>query len=114
MTNLAIKGIVGIAAMAEMSDFMGNAGDSQQYNVCQLQPYFVGVLLIFVNLKQANASSYIKLWESLASNSGHLLPTYDSTDSSAYALMYNMYADRLLQTNLIDQSVRIRVFTNPM
>ncbi|KAE9404337.1 DUF1793-domain-containing protein, partial [Gymnopus androsaceus JB14] len=85
MTNLAIKGIIGIAAMAEISQVVGNVSAAQQY--------------------QANASSYVKLWESLGTSSGHLLPTYQDTSSSDYALMYNMYADTLLRTNLIDQSV---------
>ncbi|KAJ3859446.1 hypothetical protein EV359DRAFT_50833 [Lentinula novae-zelandiae] len=84
-TNLAIKGIIGIAAMAEISQAMGNTTAAQQY--------------------QANATTYVKLWESLASSSGHLLPTYEDASSSDFALMYNMYADTLLETNLIDQSI---------
>ncbi|KAJ3854470.1 hypothetical protein EV368DRAFT_36676 [Lentinula lateritia] len=84
-TNLAIKGIIGIAAMAEISQAMGYTTAAQQY--------------------QANATTYVKLWESLASSSGHLLPTYEDSSSSDFALMYNMYADTLLKTNLIDQSI---------
>ncbi|KAJ3894274.1 hypothetical protein GG344DRAFT_41334 [Lentinula edodes] len=84
-TNLAIKGIIGIAAMAEISQAMGDTTAAQQY--------------------QANATTYVKLWESLASSSGHLLPTYEDASSSDFALMYNMYADTLLKTNLIDQSI---------
>ncbi|KAJ3769969.1 hypothetical protein FB446DRAFT_745812 [Lentinula raphanica] len=84
-TNLAIKGIIGIAAMAQISQAMSDTVAAQQY--------------------QANATSYVKLWESLATSSGHLLPTYEDTSSSDYALMYNMYADVLLNTGLIDQSV---------
>ncbi|KAJ3791208.1 DUF1793-domain-containing protein [Lentinula aff. detonsa] len=84
-TNLAIKGIIGIAAMAEISRAMGDTTAAQQY--------------------QANATSYVKLWESLATSSEHLLPTYEDTSSSDYALMYNMYADILLKTNLIDQNI---------
>lgn len=33
MTNLAIKGIIGIQAMAEISQIVGNASDAQYFSV---------------------------------------------------------------------------------
>lgn len=106
-TNLAIKGIIGIAAMAEISQAMGNTAAAQQYQVITTVNFCDNLQISNPFIAQANATTYVKLWESLASSSGHLLPTYEDASSSDFALMYNMYADTLLKTNLIDQSVCI-------
>ncbi|KAE9404342.1 hypothetical protein BT96DRAFT_813635 [Gymnopus androsaceus JB14] len=88
MTNLAIKGILGVAAMAQISSATGEDADAQAF--------------------KANASALYQTWKSLAlssSNSGHLLPTYGNTAASGYALMYNMYPDNLLGLGVIEESV---------
>lgn len=36
MTNLAIKGFIGIQAMAEMSKLMNESSDAEHYDVCRL------------------------------------------------------------------------------
>lgn len=38
MTNLAIKGIIGVKAMAQISHAVGNDADGQQYDVRQILP----------------------------------------------------------------------------
>ncbi|CCM02781.1 uncharacterized protein FIBRA_04889 [Fibroporia radiculosa] len=87
MTNLAIKGIIGIQAMAEMSEAIGNASDFRLFS--------------------SAAATYINAWQSLAvssrSGSQHIKFTYQ--DTSSWTLAYNLYADRLLETNLINQSL---------
>ncbi|OCH88863.1 DUF1793-domain-containing protein [Obba rivulosa] len=84
-SNLAVKGIIGIQAMAEMSKAMGENDD---------ETYF-----------SQQVMTLIGEWESLAlsSDQQHLLLDYG--DESSWALVYNLYADRLLGTNLVNSSV---------
>ncbi|KAJ7585371.1 hypothetical protein C8J56DRAFT_946578 [Mycena floridula] len=80
MTNLAIKGIIGIQAMASISKAIGNVANAQHYS--------------------STAASYANQWKALASTSGHLTSTYDSSPSTA--LIYNLFADKLLKFGLVD------------
>ncbi|EMD33464.1 hypothetical protein CERSUDRAFT_118047 [Gelatoporia subvermispora B] len=86
LTNLAVKGIIAIAAMAEMSRAVGDTERFEQYS------------------KQSSA--LIKTWESLAlsSDQQHLLLDYGDLDAT-WALVYNLYADRLLGLDLINPSI---------
>ena len=83
--NLALKGIVGIGAMAKIAAAAGNTADAGSY--------------------QATASSYITQWVSKAQDSGnqHLKLAYDQPGT--WSLKYNGYADALLGTGLIPPSV---------
>ncbi|KAH8111919.1 DUF1793-domain-containing protein [Phellopilus nigrolimitatus] len=81
-TNLALKGILGISAMAKISGFAGRSDDQTRY--------------------QSIATQYAQQWTSLASASGHLVSSYGSASSG---IMYNLFADKLLQLNLINASV---------
>ncbi|KAI0633571.1 DUF1793-domain-containing protein [Trametes polyzona] len=85
MTNLAIKGIIGVKAMAAISRAVGEDFDSQQYD--------------------GHASALYGQWQSLSlsSDQQHLLGVYGNQNT--WALMYNVFADRLLGTNLVDQSI---------
>ncbi|KAI8993903.1 DUF1793-domain-containing protein [Trametes punicea] len=85
MTNLAIKGIIGIKAMAEISRALGQDLDAQQYD--------------------GHAAALAGSWQSLAMSADqtHLLGTYGNQQS--WALMYNIYADRLLGTGIVSQSL---------
>ncbi|KAH9951526.1 hypothetical protein B0H21DRAFT_684389, partial [Amylocystis lapponica] len=85
MTNLAIKGIIGIQSMSEISRALDESDDAQQFAL--------------------HASAQVSMWESLAlsSNPEHLLASYGQANS--WALMYNLYADLLLGTNLVDHSL---------
>ncbi|KAJ7140461.1 DUF1793-domain-containing protein [Mycena filopes] len=84
-TNLAIKGIVGIGAMAEIESLLGNAAQSANYS--------------------AVASGYVTQWQKLsASTTGaHLTLAYGQSDS--WGLSYNLYGDKLLKLNLFPASV---------
>ncbi|PCH43429.1 DUF1793-domain-containing protein, partial [Wolfiporia cocos MD-104 SS10] len=85
MTNLAIKGIIGIQAMSEISKAVQEDTDSQKF--------------------ATTASTYISTWKSLAlsSNQQNILFAYG--DSGSWGLMYNLYADLLLQTHLVDETI---------
>ncbi|KAI0762087.1 hypothetical protein BD413DRAFT_643854 [Trametes elegans] len=85
MTNLALKGIIGVKAMAEISRAMGKDSDARSYD--------------------SKATSLIGGWQShaLSSDQQHILGTYG--DQQSWALMYNLYADRLLGTNVVDQAI---------
>ncbi|KAL0063799.1 hypothetical protein AAF712_009244 [Marasmius tenuissimus] len=85
VTNLALKGIIGIRAMADISNALGKTGDAKKY---------LDV-----------SSSYVKQWETLAGlpSLGHLTSSYGQTSSGG--MMYNLYADKLLNTNLISERV---------
>ncbi len=110
--NLALKGISGVAAFAQIAQMAGNATDAATYN--------------------ADAQTDIGIWTQLSQNTAgtHLLLTYrepantyaasappadsygitsspstlDEADS-AYSLKYNSFANRLLGLNLIPQYI---------
>ncbi|WP_433220650.1 glutaminase domain-containing protein [Dactylosporangium sp. CS-047395] len=81
--NLALKGIVGIGAMAGIARW---AGQSSTY--------------------AATARQYIAQWATLAQNGPrtHLKLTYDGADST-WSLKYNGFADRIAGTNLVPPAV---------
>ncbi|EMD37764.1 hypothetical protein CERSUDRAFT_154621 [Gelatoporia subvermispora B] len=84
-TNLALKGIIGIGAMAEMSKAAGQQEDAELYN--------------------QQAHSLIGQWSSMAlsSDQQHILLRYGEEDS--WTLLYNLYADKLLGLDLVDPSI---------
>ncbi|EIW62862.1 uncharacterized protein TRAVEDRAFT_114910 [Trametes versicolor FP-101664 SS1] len=84
-TNLALKGIIGVKSMAEMCRALGEDADAQLYD--------------------GHAAALAAAWQSLAlsSDGSHLLGVYG--DQQSWALMYNIYADRLLGTGIVNHSV---------
>ncbi|GJE94479.1 hypothetical protein PsYK624_106490 [Phanerochaete sordida] len=85
-TNLAVKGIIAIAAMAQACAAMDEPADAQRY----------------LSVAQAYAST----WKSLAlASDGHILASYDDSTNPSWALEYNLYADKLLGTNILDAAV---------
>jgi len=84
-TNLAVKGIIGIAAMGQISSALGNQGDSQHY---------AGL-----------ASSYSATWQSLALSSDHQSVLSNYGNQNSWAMEYNLYADLLLGTKVIPDSI---------
>ncbi|KAJ6482672.1 hypothetical protein C8R45DRAFT_1099940 [Mycena sanguinolenta] len=82
LTNLALKGIIAIRAMAEISQVMGEATDAQKY--------------------EASAQTLIRSWIDLTSVSGLLDWSYGD---NTFGLMYNLLADKLLQLDLIPESI---------
>ncbi|KAJ3568603.1 hypothetical protein NP233_g5597 [Leucocoprinus birnbaumii] len=84
-TNLAIKGIVGIKAMAEIAALLGDSATSSNYS--------------------SIASSYVSQFQNLAQSSSgaHLTLSYGDADS--WGLTYNLFGDKLLKLNLFPQSI---------
>ncbi|TFK55924.1 DUF1793-domain-containing protein [Heliocybe sulcata] len=84
-TNLAIKGIVGIKAMSEIASLLGNTNTASNYS--------------------SIAASYVPQWQqyATASTGNHLTLSYGN--SSSWGLSYNLYADKLLGTNVFPSSV---------
>jgi len=86
-TNLALKGIIGINAMAVIANMTGHAADGANYT--------------------ALAQSYISQWQGFGiardANPPHTTLAYGQNDT--HGLLYNLWADALLQTDLVPRSV---------
>ncbi|MCJ1381187.1 hypothetical protein MMC17_004296 [Xylographa soralifera] len=84
-TNLAIKGIVGIQAMAGVAQIAGTAADALNFST--------------------TAVNYFKQWEYFAIDpSGrHTLLSYEWR--SSYGLLYNTYPDKLLNLGIIPETL---------
>ncbi|KAK1219797.1 hypothetical protein PQX77_017461 [Marasmius sp. AFHP31] len=83
MTNLAIKAIIGVRSMAEISHTLGKGDEASKY--------------------QNQASSWASSWRTQAFSSGHLTSTYGASDS--WALIYNLYPDKLLRLGLVGDDI---------
>jgi hypothetical protein len=86
-TNLALKGMIGIAAMAEISNLTGHADDYANYS--------------------SIAKDYIVQWQDLGvakdATPPHATLAYGQNDT--HGLLYNLFADRELGLNYVPQSV---------
>jgi hypothetical protein len=86
-TNLALKGMIGIEAMAQIANLTGNSADGLNYT---------GI-----------ARDYITQWQTLGiahdENPPHTTLAYGMNNT--HGLLYNLYADKLLNLNLVPQSV---------
>lgn len=84
-TNLSAKAIVGIGGMAQLAEHVGNHNDQQHYRQI--------------------AENYVKEWIRLGEDpSGkHMKLSYNSANT--WFMIYNLYADILLGTNLFPQNV---------
>jgi len=86
-TDLALKGMIGIQAMAVIANLTGHTADAANYS--------------------ATAHSYITQWQNLGvahdANPPHTTLNYGANDT--YGLLYNLYPDRELALNLVPQSI---------
>ena len=86
-TNLALKGIIGIGAMAEIAKLTGNTADAQNYS----------------NI----ATSYISQWQNFGiaqdDSPPHTTLNYGANDT--HGLLYNIWADQELNLQLVPESV---------
>ncbi|KAH8813098.1 glutaminase GtaA [Xylogone sp. PMI_703] len=86
-TNLALKGIIGIEAMATIADLTGNSADAKNYTDI--------------------AHDYISQWQVLGiahdANPPHTTLGYGLNDT--HGLLYNLYADTELNLGLVPQSI---------
>jgi hypothetical protein len=87
--NLALKGIIAVAAMGQIATAAGNAADAASY--------------------QATAAGFIGYWQTHAQDPSapHLDLTYNGSDGGdgTWGTTYNGFADRLLGTGLVPASV---------
>ncbi|KAI4720152.1 glutaminase A [Aureobasidium sp. EXF-10727] len=88
-TNLALKGIIGIEAMAMIANLTGHTADAQN----------------FTNI----AHNYITKWQQLgiapATNGSLAHTTLAYGMPETHGLLYNLYADTWVKTNLVPRSV---------
>ncbi|CAL1700859.1 unnamed protein product [Somion occarium] len=84
-TNLAIKGIIGIQAMAGIAALVGDTARQSNYS--------------------SIASSYVSQWQQFATASGGKHLTLSYGDDASWGLAYNLYTDKLLGTNIFPSSV---------
>lgn len=86
-TNLALKGIIAIQAMSAIANLTDHAADGSNFSQI--------------------ATSYIAQWQDLGINYDdsppHTTLAYDN--ASSHGLLYNIYADALVQTDLVPRSV---------
>ena len=86
-TNLALKGIIGIKAMAMIADNLNRPNDRDLYN--------------------SYAQNYIQLWQSYGiahgSNPPHTSLNYGNDNT--HGLLYNLWSDTELGLNLVPDSV---------
>ncbi|KAF8995301.1 hypothetical protein BDQ17DRAFT_1430456 [Cyathus striatus] len=83
LSNLALKGILGLYAMGKISDTTGNSNDALHY--------------------QSQAQNYYSQWENLAVSSGHITSVYGN--ASNWGLIYNLYAAKLLGSDLVSDQI---------
>ncbi|PIL35873.1 hypothetical protein GSI_01533 [Ganoderma sinense ZZ0214-1] len=85
LANTALKGIIGVKAMAEIARALGEESDAVSYD--------------------NKSSSLFNSWLSLATSSdqSHLLGGYG--DQQSWSLMYNLFADKMLALNFVPQSI---------
>ncbi|KAI0030848.1 hypothetical protein K488DRAFT_53350 [Vararia minispora EC-137] len=85
-TNLAIKGIIAIAAMSKISSAVNEQADAQQFN--------------------NNATSMYTQWKSMAlGQNNKMLIAYGRTGT--WTLGYSLFADKWLGLNLVDSFVSV-------
>ena len=86
-TNLALKGIIGIRAMGEISHLVGDDSEAQRYN--------------------AIAADYIEKWQEYGiardAQPPHTTLNYGANES--HGLLYNLWSDLELGLKLVPQSV---------
>jgi hypothetical protein len=86
-TNLALKGMVGIEAMARIANLTGNTADAQNFT--------------------SIAHSYIDQWQILgvAQDASPPHATLSYGQNSTHGLLYNLYGDALLDLGLVPQKI---------
>ncbi|KAF9527912.1 hypothetical protein CPB83DRAFT_371296 [Crepidotus variabilis] len=86
-SNLALKGITGIWAMSKINEALGSTGTQNNLT----QSYL------------ATAKDYAKQWQTRAFLGDHIASDYGS--STNWGLIYNLYAPKLLNSDLIPENI---------
>ncbi|RDB22588.1 Glutaminase A [Hypsizygus marmoreus] len=84
-TNLAIKGIIGIKAMSQIAQILGDPAKGANYS--------------------SIAADYVTRWQKLAASSTGQHLTLSYGDSSSWGLVYNLYAEKLLNFSIFPSSI---------
>ena len=86
-TNLALKGIIGIEAMAQIANRTGHTEDGANFTKI--------------------AHSYIEQWENLGFNFGAVPPHEESQygNKTTYELLYNLFSDAELGLDLVPKKI---------
>ncbi|CAJ2509302.1 Uu.00g143280.m01.CDS01 [Anthostomella pinea] len=84
-TNLAIKGIVGLQAMAAIATTHGDDNDAIKFS--------------------GTARAYYQEWEGFAIDAAGTHTTLAYEGQSSWGLLYNIYFDKLLNMGLVNESV---------
>ena len=86
--------------MAEISFLMGHSDDAIKYKVAP-SPCRI-ILITFIAFSKTMANHYYQSWEALAIVSDRIVLNFGGFDSG---LIYNLYADKLLGLNVVNDSV---------
>lgn len=86
-TNLALKGVIGIEAMARMSAIVGEDNDAKNFS----------------DIAREYIGKWIGYGMNLAADPPHAMLNYNNADT--HGLLYNLYNDRLLNLSLVPQSI---------
>ncbi|KAL1297628.1 hypothetical protein AAFC00_006185 [Neodothiora populina] len=90
-TDLAIKGIIGIQAMATIANMTSHDSDGANYSSIALD-YITQWQILAISTSSSNFSS-----------APHTTLNYGANET--YGLLYNLYADALLQTNIVPTEI---------
>ncbi|KAF5868871.1 putative glutaminase protein [Botrytis fragariae] len=93
-TNLALKGIIGIKAMAEIASLTSHSDVSSNYSSIAQNYVENWMHLAVVNYTGSSSSSPMLAHTSL-----------NYANASSYSLLYNLFPDKLLSLNIIPQSI---------
>ncbi|TCD69631.1 hypothetical protein EIP91_006856 [Steccherinum ochraceum] len=87
LSNLLIKGIIALQAMAKISYILNRRDDASSFS--------------------NSSQTLLQLWQtsSVSSDGTHVLASFGDQNQSSWTLPYNLFADKLLQTNIINDNL---------
>ena len=86
-TNLSVKAIIAIGAMAQLADTVGNHNDQTHYR----------------QVAERYAEEWVRM--SMDPSGQHIMMSYNDKSNQSWFMVYNLYADVLLQTKLIPDKI---------
>lgn len=104
-SNLGLKGIIGIAAMAKIAEIASVSSDKSYFNVSSANNS-LRILWPWPNVDtQDTATSYLTQWmqNAMSNSTTHIDFLYGQQGTNG--LIYNIYADKLLQLGFVPESV---------
>ena len=88
--------------MSQISFLTGHSDDVTKYKVALFSCRII-ILLKLIAYPKTKADQYYQSWETLAIIPDRISLTYGGLDSG---LIYNLYADKLLGLNVVNDSVK--------